>query len=83
LTPITANGILHQLSANKTLTNIQRIKNIGFYSIIIKPAIKYPTVVIPAKAGIQAAIGCRIKFGMTEFSLFCRRVNNLAALKRV
>jgi hypothetical protein len=33
----------------------------------ITPAVKYPTVVIPAKAGIQKGTGCRIKSGMTEF----------------
>ena len=32
----------------------------------ITPAIKYLNIVIPAKAGIQAGTGCRIKSGMTE-----------------
>jgi len=31
----------------------------------IAPATKYLNVVIPAKAGIQAGTGCRIKSGMT------------------
>ena len=34
--------------------------------VIITPATKYINVVIPAKAGIQAGTGCRIKSGMTE-----------------
>jgi hypothetical protein len=43
----------------------------------IKQAVKYLTVVIPAKAGMQVVSGCRIKSsGMTEFSLYCHRVNN-------
>ncbi len=33
---------------------------------LITPATKYINVVIPAKAGIQAGTGCRIKSGMTE-----------------
>jgi aspartyl-tRNA(Asn)/glutamyl-tRNA(Gln) amidotransferase subunit C len=33
---------------------------------LIAPAIKYPNIVIPAKAGIQVGTGCRIKSGMTE-----------------
>jgi hypothetical protein len=41
----------------------------------IKSAIKYLTVVIPAKAGIQVVNGCRIKSGTTEHRLFCRRIN--------
>ena len=32
---------------------------------IITPAIKYVTVVIPAKAGIHKDTGCRIMSGMT------------------
>jgi hypothetical protein len=32
----------------------------------ITPTTKYINVVIPAKAGIQAGTGCRIKSGMTE-----------------
>ena len=36
-----------------------------FIFCIITPAVKYPTVVIPAKAGIQKGAGCRIKSGMT------------------
>ena len=36
---------------------------------IITPAVKYPTVVIPAKAGIQKDTGCRIKSGMTELAI--------------
>ena len=31
-------------------------------------AVKYPTSVIPAKAGIQKGTGCRIKSGMTGLS---------------
>ena len=34
----------------------------------ITPATKCPKVVIPAKAGIQAGTGCRIKSGMTELA---------------
>jgi hypothetical protein len=33
---------------------------------VITPVVKYPTVVIPAKAGIQKGTGCRIKSGMTR-----------------
>ena len=36
-------------------------------SLIITPAIKYVTDVIPAKAGIQKDTGCRIMSGMTGF----------------
>jgi len=35
----------------------------------INPAGKYPTVVIPAKAGIQKDTGCRIKSGMTGLAI--------------
>jgi len=35
------------------------------YVQVITPAVKYPKVVIPAKAGIQEDTGCRIKSGMT------------------
>jgi hypothetical protein len=35
----------------------------------ITPAVKYPTVVIPAEAGIQKDTGCRIKSGMTELAI--------------
>ncbi len=44
-------------------------------SYIITPATKYIKEVIPAKAGIQAGTGCRIKSGVTV-SLFNCRVNN-------
>jgi len=37
-----------------------------YCGIIITPATKYINVVIPAKAGIQAGTGCRIKPGMAE-----------------
>ena len=43
---------------------MDRCMNVGD---IITPAVKYPKVVIPAKAGIQKNTGCRIKSGMTEF----------------
>jgi hypothetical protein len=33
------------------------------------PAVRYVTVVIPAKAGIQKDTGCRIKSGMTELAI--------------
>jgi hypothetical protein len=33
---------------------------------MIKPAIEYLNVVIPAKAGSQKKTGCRIKSGMTR-----------------
>ena len=36
--------------------------------LYIAPATKYLNVVIPAKAGIQAGTGCRIKSGMTELA---------------
>jgi len=35
----------------------------------ITPVVKYPKVVIPAKAGIQKSTGCRIKSGMTELAI--------------
>jgi len=36
---------------------------------IIAPVVKYPMVVIPAKAGIQKETGCRIKSGMTGLAI--------------
>jgi len=36
---------------------------------LIAPVIKYPTTVIPAKAGIQENTGCRIKSGMTNLPI--------------
>jgi len=36
---------------------------------LITPAIKYVTVVIPAKAGIQKDTGCRIMSGMTGLAI--------------
>jgi hypothetical protein len=35
--------------------------------IILNRQLNAPMIVIPAKAGIQAGSGCRIKSGMTEF----------------
>ena len=47
------------------------------YIDIIAPAIKYLHIVIPAKAGIQAGTGCRIKSGMTELvCLIARLIRN-------
>jgi len=43
-------------------------------SINITPAIKYLNIVIPAKAGIQVATGCRIKSGMTELDYLIARL---------
>jgi len=40
----------------------------------INPAIKYLNIVIPAKAGIQAGTGCRIKSGMTELDYLIARL---------
>ncbi len=45
---------------------VYHANNTEFY--IITPATKYINVVIPAKAGIQAGTGCRIKSGMTEYA---------------
>ncbi len=37
--------------------------------VYITPAVKYPTVVIPAEAGIQKDTGCRIQSGMTDLAI--------------
>ena len=44
------------------IVEVYRLSNITL-------AIKYPKVVIPAKAGIQKETGCRIKSGMTELAI--------------
>jgi len=48
----------------------------------ITPAIKYLNIVIPAKAGIQVAAGCRIKSGMTELDYLVARLITAPACRR-
>jgi hypothetical protein len=50
---------------------------------IITPAIKYVTVVIPAKAGIQKDTGCRIMSGMTGFGYLVAGLITMAVKLRI